>query len=95
MEITLTVNGKPVKATVDEKEMKEAMAEKKEKRTGYGCFTDGYIVTERWLKTAICCTRKNSGTCFRPLGRDGRDMKMQNGWHKTGLKMAKRERYGA
>ena len=34
MEITLTVNGKQVKATVDEQEMKEAMGEKKGKRTG-------------------------------------------------------------
>lgn len=35
MEITITVNGKPVKATVDEKEMREAMGEKEKKRTGY------------------------------------------------------------
>ena len=34
MEITLTVNGKQVKATVDEQEMKKAMGEK-EKLTGY------------------------------------------------------------
>ena len=35
MEITITVNGKPVKATVDEKEMREAMGEKEQKQTGY------------------------------------------------------------
>ena len=42
MEITLTVNGKPVKATVDEKEMREAMKEKK--KTGYEICWDGYFI---------------------------------------------------
>ena len=35
MEIKLLVNSKWVTATVDEQEMKDAMGEKKEKRTGY------------------------------------------------------------
>lgn len=35
MEITLTVNGKQVKATVDEQEMKKAMAVRPRKKTGY------------------------------------------------------------
>ena len=35
MKITLTINGKQVKATVDDQEMKEAMGEKPEKCTGY------------------------------------------------------------
>ena len=35
MEITLTVNGKQVKATVDEQEMKKAMAVSTRKKTGY------------------------------------------------------------
>ena len=54
MEITLTVNGKPVKATVDEKEMRDAMGEKQEKRTGYECFHDGYIVTEEGEIADVC-----------------------------------------
>ena len=64
MEITLTVNGKPVKATVDDKEMREAMGEKKKKRNGYEVTFNGYSVTEAgdiadeyYPSTGIC---KNS-----------------------------------
>lgn len=35
MEITITINGKPVQATVDDAVIREAMGEKKEKKTGY------------------------------------------------------------
>lgn len=42
MEITLTVNGKQVKATVDEQEMKEAMGERK--KTGYETCWEGYFI---------------------------------------------------
>ena len=54
MEITLTVNGKPVKATVDDKEIREAMGEKQEKRTGYECRWDGYAVTEEGDVADLC-----------------------------------------
>ena len=53
MEITITINGKPVQATVDDAVIREAMGEKKpEKKTGYernygGQYyyqtTDGYV----------------------------------------------------
>lgn len=45
MEITLTVNGKQVKATVDDQEMKEAMGEKK-KKTGYEYAQSGYFYVD-------------------------------------------------
>ena len=45
MEITITVNGKPVKATMDEKEMQEAMGEKK-KKTGYEYAQSGYFYVD-------------------------------------------------
>ena len=51
MEITLTVNGKQVKATVDEREMKETMGHSKQK-TGYeraGLRQCYYVVCENGL----------------------------------------------
>lgn len=55
MEITLTVNGKQVKATVDEQEMKEAMGEKKVKQTGYESQEQAYAVTENGDVTEVYC----------------------------------------
>ena len=43
MEITLTVNGKQVKATVDEQEMKKAMVANPKRKTGYEQDDDATI----------------------------------------------------
>lgn len=47
MEITITINGKPVQATVNDAVIREAMGEKKEKKTGYerNASGDYYFVT--------------------------------------------------
>lgn len=76
MEITITINGKPVQATVDDAVIREAMGEKKpEKKTGYEKethyyfqMTDGGVATDTDVDHPTDKERYASGNYYSSEG---------------------------
>lgn len=74
MEITITINGKPVQATVDDAVIREAMSEKaSEKMTGYerhehGLYyyqtTDGYVIRDDDIDSPVDLKRYQAGNYY-------------------------------